>query len=353
MIKKLKNNMEEIMDEILSSKNTKQEILDAYNALFEKVKNKNENDPKFETKDVEEKTLFEFVDNISSDTVLEEISNLKINIAKNLDVVGEKLLNETLKLKQIQKAIDIENKHLDEVFQIKSNAYSLSTLILAQNEKKENFEKELESQKIELNNQFQEIKETFSREKKKMEIELEEFKNQINRQKDDYKYMFEITKKREFEEYNNKKILLEKELTEKLENFEKEIKERETNVSNKENEFLELSKKVELFPAQLDEALINKEKEIADKLDFKYKHEIELMKMNMDSDRKLYDQKIESMEEKIKAQIEQLETLSQQLKEANKRVENIAVKVVEGAPTRFGNRQSYDDIEKKDGKKEI
>lgn len=62
------------------------------------------------------------------------------------------------KLTQLQEAIKIESKSIEDIYQIKVNADSLSALLLAQKEKKQEFEGEMAKSRNEFEEQMQEKK---------------------------------------------------------------------------------------------------------------------------------------------------------------------------------------------------
>ena len=59
-----------------------------------------------------------------------------MNLGTSLDKLEEKLVNEYKILENLQQAIAVEKKNLEELYQISANADSLSALILAQKEKR-------------------------------------------------------------------------------------------------------------------------------------------------------------------------------------------------------------------------
>ena len=85
----------------LSLSNTKQEMLEAYNAILKQLQEKNEGELKAEKK-MEEKKAKEFVevaDSLSSEGVVKATSELKAEMGKMLSQLSERMEEEVKKFK--------------------------------------------------------------------------------------------------------------------------------------------------------------------------------------------------------------------------------------------------------------
>ena len=58
-----------------------------------------------------------------------DLSNLKSKTIKQIDGLSEQLLSEFQKLANLRQAITIEQKHLEELYQINETANTLSALL--------------------------------------------------------------------------------------------------------------------------------------------------------------------------------------------------------------------------------
>ena len=97
---------EKIQTKALSMSNTKKEMLDAYNALLKHLQEKREAELKPE-KVIEEKKERETVkvaETLSSEGVVKDIGNLKLEIGKRLTQIADGLEEEVNKYKKIQEA---------------------------------------------------------------------------------------------------------------------------------------------------------------------------------------------------------------------------------------------------------
>ena len=133
----------------LSMSSTKKEMLDAYHALLKQIQEKKETELKPEKK-IEEKNQKEAVhvaENLSAEGVVKELGNVKLEIGKRLTYISDALEDEVSKFKQIQKAIEVKEQELHELYEIEKAAETLAALIEAQNQKIEVFDSEMTARK--------------------------------------------------------------------------------------------------------------------------------------------------------------------------------------------------------------
>ena len=334
------------MEQKISSKSTKNEILSAYEDMLKKVNETKIEEPK---KIQEEKKNSEIIAEVSKhngDSIMESIASLKISMGKELDKISDILVTKNLEFEQIQKAIQFEKNNLKDLYNISAEADSLAALIMAQNNKKETFEKEIsdkqqafdeqmKSQKDTLEHEISAKKEAWDLEKTKKEQEIKDFKTatekERTRENEEYTYNLNLKRKKETDQYEEKKNLQEKELKEKKIAFEKEITEREQNIEKSENELKNLRLKVEGFPNELTNAIASAEKTLKEKLETQYHFDIEITAKQTEGELKLKEQTIESLKNKIKEQEQYIKELTERVGNADKSVKDIAVKAIESS----------------------
>ena len=133
----------------ISAKNTKNEILQAYNELLKKVREDKPVDRQAEKKKEEEKAVVRSASQHSIEQIVRGLADIKLDIGKSFDNLEEQLVIQYKKLSELQQAISIETKRLEEIHEIKVNADSLAALLMAQKEKRGAFEAEIEQKKKE------------------------------------------------------------------------------------------------------------------------------------------------------------------------------------------------------------
>ena len=312
------------MNERVSSKNTKKEILEAYEKLLEQTKEKKEDAPDKEPQEKQKSGMVEEATSQQPDKIMKDISGLKISLSQSLDKVEEALIEEHKKLSEVSEAIRVEKENLKNIYQIKAEADFLEVLINTHKEKKHEMEQEMKDQR-----------EAWEKEKKQAEQELKEDKERISkeraREEEEYLYHRDQKRKKEEDSYNEKMLKQEKELKERREAFEKEIREREADIKASEDELQELREKAEQFPAQLEEAVQQKEKEITVRLTSEFKHEKDLLEKEYQSELKLKDQTIKTLQDKIRDQDNMMKQLYSKVENADKNVKDIVLKAIENS----------------------
>ncbi|MDR1983839.1 MAG: hypothetical protein LBQ28_03330 [Prevotellaceae bacterium] len=312
------------METQVSEKNTKAEILKAYDALLKEVQIAKSDVPKSIQEENRKKEILGKVDGITNEDILKNITELKSNLHSSLDEILQKLTGEFKKLEEIRAAIIIEKQSLEDLYSLSANTDSLAAMLLVQREKKESFEKEMKEQQEQW-----EIEKT--RQKAAEKEYYDDLVKRRKREEEEYQYNLKIKHQKEQDEYDNKKSQLEKELADKKAAFEKEISIREQELKNAEAELIELRKNNTEFPAKLEKALKDKETEITKQLQSKYEFDIKLLEKQTESELRLKEQIVASLQEKIKELQAQLKEYADKANRAEAGVKEIAVKAIENS----------------------
>ena len=308
-----------IMEKKVTPTSTKTEILKAYNELLVRTQESKQDSPKADQeKKIKEATVTEAAA-LTDESIIRQISTLKLTLNGTLDRIEDDITAEFQKLLKIREAIAIEDQRLKDFYQINAGADSLAAILAAQKEKKEEFEREMSLKKAEFDDQLRtektsREKETKLFEEKRKEAE-EALKKQRSREEEEYQYNLKLARKKDQDQYDQKKTALEKELAQRKESFESEINAREQSVSAAEKELAELRTKAENFPSELDLAVQAAIKNTTAQLEKDHKFEKQLLLKDHEGEIKLKSQQIESLLSKIK----DLET---QLKQAYSKAEN-------------------------------
>ncbi len=319
----------------ISAKSTKNEILKAYNELMERIKVEKPQDRSVEIRMKKEKEILESASKHSVEKIVKGLAELKLEIGNVFDTLEDRLSSEYKKLTELQQAVEIKEKELEEVHEIRINADSLAAILAAQREKKAEFETEIEERRRAFELEMEQKKLQWKKEqedheslKKERDLRL---KREREREEEEYSYSTSTRRKKDSDEYEAKKSALDKELMEKKAAMEKELSEREALVKSREKEFEELKSQVEKFPIEIEKVRKDTEKSVLDRLEFKYKHEAALAAKGIEGEKKLNEQMIAALQTKIKEQEEYIHQLSKKMDDATKQVQNIAIKAIEGA----------------------
>lgn len=323
------------MVKAVSDKSTKTEILEAYNELVTKMKEQKTMDAKAVKKETEEKEIVKASSLSSIEDIVKRLAGLKLDIVTAMDGLEKLLIDEFKKLSDLRKATEIENRNLEELYQIKAEAESLTALIALQKEKKAAFDEELATKRAEFDEEMVQKRQEWKREQERYEQEKKERETQLKkerqREEEEYSYNLKLARKKDADAYEMKKAALEKELTDKQAALEKKFAERESIISAREKDYEEMKSKVEAFQSELAKAVKDTEKTVTERLEFQHKHQTEILMKEIEGERRLNQQIIAALEKKIKEQDELIRQLTEKANEAGRQVQDIAIKAIEGA----------------------
>jgi hypothetical protein len=334
------------MEPDISMKNTKSEILSAYEETLKKLKEKKTEEPKKEQERQKQETLVKQAGAMSHEKINKDISGLKTEIASMLDKLNESFVAEFRKFEELQQAIQIEKKNLEDLYQLSATTDSLAAMLTAQKEKREQFEQEMAAKKAEIDAAMKQAKIDFDEEmaekklqwKKEQEInqarqkeDTETLQKKRNREEEEYQYNLKQVRKKETDIYEEKKQKLDKELVDKKALFEKEYAEREASLKAAEKELQELRATSVAFPAELEKAVAAAVKANTEKLLAEFKFATDLKAKETEGELKLKDQTIETLRAKIKDIEAFNKELTQKTTTAETNVKDIAIKAIESS----------------------
>lgn len=318
-----------------SKKNTRGEALKAYNETRQRLKEEKEADLLSSLTIEEDARTVAAVLAQTSDDIVKSITDIKLQIAKDLDAVSEKRLIEFKKLTEIEKAVAIESKKLQELYEISHSAETLTALLRTQDELRQKFSLEVDGKKIAFEEEMASARKTWDKERTAIEEEIETHRSSSERERkqEEEEYLYKIVKKRQTETdaYEQKKNALDKELTQKRETFEKEFGMREAAIKSQEQELADLRKRTAAFPSELDKAIKETEKNLREKIEIQYSHQAAMLHKEIEGERKLHAQAISSLEAKILEKDALIALLTKKSDETGRQIQDIAVKAIDGA----------------------
>jgi hypothetical protein len=308
----------------VTEKNTKTEILKAYEALLNNVQQEKANVPKQVQEDKQRNETLEKVSGISSNNIEKSITELKSSLSNSLDELSRNLISEFKKLEEIRSAIAIEKKNLEDMYSLSATTDSLAAMILAQKVQKEQFQEEMSDKTAQ-----------WELEKSRQKIEEKEYNDELTkrrkREEEEFQYALKITRKKDKDEYEASKAALEYEIKTKKAEFEQDVASREKALKEAESELAELRKNNEAFPVKLEKAVSDKETEITKTLKAQYGFDIKFLEKQNEAEIRLKDQMITSMQEKISELQTQIKEYSEKANRAEAGVKDIAFKAIESA----------------------
>lgn len=283
----------------VTEKSTKGEILDAYRELLHEASLSES------TQSSEETSILASASKETVEKITKDLTQLKLSLTQSISDLTDRLTQEAERFTTIKKAIAIAQNELEELLQIKARAGMLKRMVELQQQKEEEFDKEIVSKR------------------RAWDVELNAFEEQRKRERvrdeEEYRYQQELLKKRDTDDRQEEKSAFEREIASHKEEYTKQLKELE-----------EFRKKTAQFPTELEKAVkeavttaVAKEKDTAEIV-------ARLAKQQADSDLKLAQAKIESLQDMAKSQTLEITRLNRELAQATNQVKDIAIAVAEG-----------------------
>jgi hypothetical protein len=321
----------------LSRKTTKQEVQESYAESLAQVEERKEAQLSGEKK-AQERKIKEAVDvaeSLSAEGAMKRIGDLKFEIGRTLTQISDWLEDEVSKYEKIKRAIQAKEGELKDLFEIEMAGGTLAALIEAQNQKRQQFETEMALRKEELVQEIEAARARWDRERKEHEAAWKEMlaseQKRREREKEEFSYGFGREQQLAKDKFEDEKLGLEKEVQLTKERMERESAEREKVLAEREKQSNDLQARVNGFPQELDAALGRAVKETSERIRLEAKNKEELLKKEFEGDKNVFATKIESLETTVKEQSERIARLSQQLEQSYQKVQDIAVKAIEGS----------------------
>ncbi len=305
----------------VSEKNKKSEVLAAYHELLEELKQTDQSPP---APRQEEKEAVKQSSDLSSDAIITSLAESKLKISKNLESLELQLLEEHKKFSSLQKGIEVSKKELKELHDITYQAETLAALIETQKQLREKTDQEI----YETREAFEE---EMAKKKAAWKEEIAISSKTREREEETYAYDLALKRKKDKDLYEEKKQQMEKALEEKVRQTTQSLEVREAQLSEKEKEVEMLREQVAHFPEKLQELTDRTKAETEALVKGQYQFEIQLSQKEFEGEKRLYEQKVASLLDKIKEQESLIKTLTARVDQSGKQVQDIAVKAVEGA----------------------
>lgn len=321
----------------LSMNSTKKEMLDAYEAVLKKLQEKREAQlrPEQAVEERKAQQVTKAADGLSSESVVQGIANLKVTVGKMLSGLADQLEGEVARYQRTKAAVELREKELEEIYGIEKAAGTLAALIETQNQKRADFEAEMAAEKEELSRDIEVTRAEWDKEKREHD-EQEKLRAAVDernraRQKDEYDYAFKREQRLAKDQFTDETGRLQKEMAERKQQAEKDLAERQRVVVAREEQIKQLQAQVDGFPAELEKAVARAVKEAVDRKQAEAKGREELMQKEFDGERKSLATRIDGLEKTVADQNGRIAKMSQQLDGAYQKVQDIAVKAIEGS----------------------
>ena len=256
-------------------KHTKKQIFAAYQQLLRQIQGSNAKQPGPKQQQQALNTL----KGLSSAKITTQINELKTDLNTMLTSITNRMCTEISRFEQIQLAIEIKQRELEQIYQISSDLESLQSQIKDKTRKKQDLENEI------INIQQQKTKQ-----QEQLQYDLD-----MRQQKARHKFEVEMAR-----------LLTEKE------NIEQQMTARKNQIEAKEQFFASIEAQVNEFPRELEAAIENAVKENTQRIKLKNDYEKSLLQKDLESEKKILNTRIKALEKTIKDQARQIDNLTSQ-----------------------------------------
>ncbi len=332
----------------INSKSTKAEILAAYKELEKEKKaliSQAKSQPKSPTNTTPPKAKSQpaTVKNSTMEQTIKTLQQLQVNFGGAIASLSEQLIVEATSLQEIQTSINQEQEQLEELHQLDEIEEDTIDNLIQQYE--ENSKQFLEEYNQALENSDQEIgdlRKAWSKEKENhyrgIKQRNEARDKSKKRELEEYQYNLDLARDLDEAEYERGKQLLYKELEETRQEQEKQWQEKEETIAKKEAEYATAKQKVTEFEEQLKAKVKQGAEEGKGIGTYQGKVKSDLRNKEIQGEKQNYQLRIEALEVTIKNQEARIHKLSEQLDMAQRQVQDLAVKAIEGS----SNRKSFE-----------
>lgn len=266
----------------------------------------------------------------TNDDIVTNLATLQIEFGGIVANLAERLKSELLKLDELDQAIQIEARNLEEVRQIRVVAEALDLFTQEHQDKLRVLERETTAQREALQKEITEQRLHWQKDQTAFETTVNEqnelLKKERQRQEADYQYNLERNRTIATNEYEEKKRTQEQEIQESNQIKNHSWSEREAILA--ENLLLveEYQQLVQKFPTELEESVTHAraEAELATTQSAEVK--AELIEKEWEATKQGYEFQIQSLEAHIQQQAEQITTLQTQIQDALKQSQTLTMK---------------------------
>jgi DNA repair exonuclease SbcCD ATPase subunit len=294
------------------------------------------NEPiKKEEKTMNQTTVIQPVINDKMNYTLDILGKLQLGFGSTISELSEKLTTEANKLSELRSFVSKEIEELQELHNLEVTENSLDTLIEEYQTSAKTFTEEFSTRKETLEQETLELKKSWQKEQEEQQKTIKE-RNQNQskleqRDQEEYEYELQLTRELEEEQYALNQQRLYQELADIKQAQEKEWTEKEKAIADQEKQQKEAKEKVESFEKERESAIKKAKDEGKGIGNYQAKIKSDMVAKEMEGQKRLYEQRITSLEETININLERIANLSKQLESAQKQAQDLAVKAIEGA----------------------
>ena len=319
----------------ITNRNTKAEILDAYEDVVKELKEAQQKLARFTPGQVPDDAPAPIPQEVDVAQALGLLKGFRVNLTDLTTTLQRRLTSEASQLQELLEEAGEQTESIKKLHDIDPDDATLDQLMARYENLSEEFEKELSTRREEFEENYtrrtQEWNEERDRHNQNVLERDEAWKRARDREQTSYNYDLRLLREVEQEEYKKERDRLEQELEFFEENKREELGNREDALSARERHYDELKAKVATFKEELEDAVKAAEHQGIGIAKKKARTEADLAAKTHEGKMRVFDLRIEALEGTANKQLEKIQELTRQLAETQRQAQSLAVKAIEGA----------------------
>ncbi|VXD13843.1 coiled-coil domain-containing protein [Planktothrix paucivesiculata] len=276
------------------------------------------------------KQILETAATYTVDSIVKGLADLQLDFGSIILELTEKLRTESTKLEELNRGIEVENQHFKEIHKIRIVADALHILTQEHQEKLSLLEQNATLGQEVLQKDITTKRKIWEKEQGEFDTTVEEETERLSRSREqgeaDYNYELERTRRIETDEYEDVRRKLERELLELNQEKDKNWTEREQILTVNQAEFEANQQQVAGYEEQLKQAHDQAKEEAIQEATREAKVKSDLLAKEWESNKQGYELQVQSLEQTIQRQNEQITQITTQLQETLKQAQDLAMR---------------------------
>lgn len=309
-------------------------------ALMAKIVTKEE-----AAKKEENKELVAVASKYTPNAIVTGLAELQLSLGTSVENLALQLQSELTKLEELKAAIKVEKETLKNVKDTKVAADALHILKQEQEVQSKDFEENSTLQYKKLEEEITEQNYLWEKEQREFDLSVKEYAESLEkaRQKElaDYEYELERTYKIEADEFADTKKYLERDLEARQKEKDKDWASRRKVLKENDGKLQEYKQRVDGFEAEMKEKVEKARESAIKEASRKVKVAAALKAKEAEGSKKVYEMQVQSLENTIEKNKEQIDKLSAELKEALTQVQSLSLTALENT-VKGGKNKSND-----------
>jgi len=274
--------------------------------------------------------VLETASNYTVDNIVNSMASLQLDFGNIIDELTDTLTTESDKLAELNKAIAVEQEHIQQLRQVRLVADALHILRQEHQEQIRQLEEKATVQREAISKEMAQLRKAWTKEQTEFETKIKEKAELLaqQREQEEEDYQYELARQRtiETDEYEENQRQQEVELRETGQEKEKNWAEREQYLTDNRAEFEENQQKIAGFEDKLKEDYNKAKGEAIKEAERKAKVQTDLLEKEWSATEQGYELRLESLEATSERQLQQISELIAQLQEANNQAQNLALR---------------------------